>query len=820
MTRRVCPRASNGVGIPLLLVAALVPRLAAAQVPGDVGDTLQVSRPTASSPATISWQAAAGATSHNLYRGASPSAGDQSCLIVHTTGLSTVDAAIPAAGSLFYYLVSGVNTAGEGTLGIASNGAPRLNALPCADVDGDLVADNRDNCPGAANASQADQNGDALGDACDPKTYDFESDALGARPAGITQTGGVDTTFLVRSFTGDRGVSYDGGTGGVYDVFGRYGAAEPFQSVTVWADWDEAAASEILSLEFWSDGSWGENAGAGLIAQIAGGSQLFVYPRTIRDVPQVPGPFLPNGRVRLRLLPGSGQTAELRVDLWDGSAFVPDAAVIPIADRHRLAGLDVAAANYLSGRRGLKRITVEHQEPAVPLHLAKHPAWSTDWKIFQRNGAGTAAVPLRFFYTAPEPARLEARVRQAGTAVVLSGHDWADHRTSLPAGTAREGTATVSAVPTGGNYDVDVRLVRESDANILGTDLLSSIAVGDVYVSGGQSNMSGYSGTLDNAEPPIPQVHLFANNYLWLQASEPMDDGFEQVDAVSAEAPAHSLMLRFAKEVWQATGVPVGVIVGPLGGTNLNTQWQRDAADHANRATLYGSLLHRTLLQNYATPVKGFLWYQGESDVGRTLNQYLTDLRNLVIRYREDFANPDLYVLNAQLATDQFADLAGWLTIKEAQRRYELEDARSRLVTTVDQLRADSVHLTVGGYKQVGYRFALAAREMIYGQPVDAGARMTAVRYKDNRNRAIEVVFDAAVSGGTPGEFLAFDDGSAVSISSVSTAGSVLTLNLAHAIHGAGELSYGYARDPALSWVTGPNGVAVPNFHRVPVANP
>jgi len=53
----------------------------------------------------------------------------------------------------------------------------------------------------------------------------------------------------------------------------------------------------------------------------------------------------------------------------------------------------------------------------------------------------------------------------------------------------------------------------------------------------------------------------------------------------------------------------VGIIPGPLGGTNLHTQWQRNAAVHDNRGTLYGSLLHRARLQG-GTPPRGFLWYQ------------------------------------------------------------------------------------------------------------------------------------------------------------------------------------------------------------------
>ncbi|PYT09556.1 MAG: hypothetical protein DMF49_01815, partial [Acidobacteria bacterium] len=256
--------------IRLAVVSVLGPLLAwpaAAQAPGDVGPTVRV----ASDRQTITWGAVSGADSYNVYRGQSPALADQTCLVVHTTSLAAADSAAPASGGLFYYLVSAVNSSGEGTLGNRSDGTPRPNTAPCQDADADLVPDNRDNCPGVANPSQADQNSDGLGDACDGKTYDFEADALGARPAAMTQTGGVEPSFLVRDYSGDKGVAYDGGNAGVQDVFVRFGADEPFEPTNIYMDFDGAA--ETSSLELWSDGAYGANAGEGVIFQIGSGGQ-------------------------------------------------------------------------------------------------------------------------------------------------------------------------------------------------------------------------------------------------------------------------------------------------------------------------------------------------------------------------------------------------------------------------------------------------------------------------------------------------------------------------------------------------------------------
>src|SRR6185369_14902252 len=62
------------------------------------------------------------------------------------------------------------------------NGAP--------DTDGDGISDDSDNCPGVANADQADADNDGLGDVCDPDDdndgVSDTSDLCPGTPAGTT----------------------------------------------------------------------------------------------------------------------------------------------------------------------------------------------------------------------------------------------------------------------------------------------------------------------------------------------------------------------------------------------------------------------------------------------------------------------------------------------------------------------------------------------------------------------------------------------------------------------------------------------------------
>lgn len=82
---------------------------------------------------TLTWSADAVAATYNTYRGSRAAAWayNHACLLSALAAPGITDTAIPVTGTGFYYLVSGKNLCGEGTLGAASNGTPRPNTSPC-----------------------------------------------------------------------------------------------------------------------------------------------------------------------------------------------------------------------------------------------------------------------------------------------------------------------------------------------------------------------------------------------------------------------------------------------------------------------------------------------------------------------------------------------------------------------------------------------------------------------------------------------------------------------------------------------------------------
>ena len=762
----------------------------------------------------LNWTATPGADAYDVYRGTSPALHDQTCRVMRTTDPNALLPEEPAPGQLFFFLITAVNVDGEGPLG---NGRPNL--APCVDGDADAVADNLDNCPLITNPTQADQDENGVGDPCDPHTYDFSADTIGARPAQMTRFGYYNQTLTVKTLASGRGVSYDLSEHAICDRFDRLEAGMPLQDTTIWIDVDDVP--QTATFEFWSDGIYPWNAGGGVMFQVQADGRLHFYDRHGADYSGPLGPPLPaDGRLRLRLIKGAASASELHVDRFvGGPEWLEDYAVFPIADDHRYVGrASVIGDLWGGGKRALKRITVRHGIPAAALTLRKDTAWSIDWKLFQRSATNDATIPVRTYVRLASPARLQARVVPAGGGGALPGHDWTDHQIALGIVDGGEADLDVTSVPTGGNYDVEVRLVRDSDGAVLAQDALHEVAVGDVFLAGGEANMSGYSGSLAGAEAPTDTVHLFGNDGVWKRASEPMDDGTEEVDGFLYDyAAQHSLMLRFAKEIQQATGVPVAIIPVAHGFASLNFSWQRNATNHEERNYPYGSLLHRTRLQAYATPPKGFLWYQGEADAddGRGTALYKQDLQRLMAQYREDLGDPSLWFGIVQLATYQVADYTTWIPIQEAQREVALEDAHAVLAASVDLPRADDIHLNVDGYKTIGTRLARELLEHAYGQPIDASAQLVQARITGN-DRKIELVYDRAVTGGVLQLYQVVNNGTVIDINAVSASGSIVTLSLAHRVDPGARVTYGYGKSPSAPWVRDTSATAVAVFKDVP----
>jgi putative metal-binding protein/parallel beta helix pectate lyase-like protein/thrombospondin type 3 repeat protein len=216
----------DGDGVPDTLDCA--PRAASVWAPpAPIGDTLRL---ISALGATLGWKMVAQANVYDVYRGLIRPGGfvyNHGCAEAMSIDTSYQDAASPALGQAFYYLVAGASRCGEGSRGTDGAGHEIPSGAPaCAitdrDSDGDGVYDPDDgcaqvatpnqldgdrdgrpdacdDCPSTSNPDQADTDGDGVGDVCqdsdfDGFTYDLDCNDHDAaiHPGAVEVCNGVD----------------------------------------------------------------------------------------------------------------------------------------------------------------------------------------------------------------------------------------------------------------------------------------------------------------------------------------------------------------------------------------------------------------------------------------------------------------------------------------------------------------------------------------------------------------------------------------------------------------------------------------------------
>lgn len=115
------------------------------------------------------------------------------------------------------------------------------------------------------------------------------------------------------------------------------------------------------------------------------------------------------------------------------------------------------------------------------------------------------------------------------------------------------------------------------------------------------------------------------------------------------------------------------------------------------------------------TNIKGVIWYQGESNVGRA-EEYTELMAALIQTWREAFNQPDLPFVLVQLANYLAPSTepveSSWAELREAQRVIAANTHNVELAVTIDTGEWNDIHPL--RKKPVGDRAALAARKLAY----------------------------------------------------------------------------------------------------------
>lgn len=307
--------------------------------------------------------------------------------------------------------------------------------------------------------------------------------------------------------------------------------------------------------------------------------------------------------------------------------------------------------------------------------------------------------------------------------------------------------------------------------------VLDNVLAGEVWLCSGQSNMEMplegfWNCPVEGANETIAKSSSYANirvaTVQRVGALEPREDtSVEWRTSNPADAQWFSAVgFHFARMINEVLDIPVGIVVCAWGGSRVEgwlpeeivAQYPDIDLDKELRpndkgswhwmapVVMYNGMLHP--LRRFT--VKGFLWYQGESNVGHA-EDYRVRLQTMVGLWREEWGDDNLPFYIVELAPYRYGgDGTSGARFREVQHRIAAELPNSGIVCTNDLAYPyEDIQIHPCRKQEVGYRLAYLALNRTYGfSGIEcAGATYKSVRFDGGK---AEISFDNAETGFSP----------------------------------------------------------------------
>ncbi|WP_352422824.1 sialate O-acetylesterase [Proteiniphilum sp.] len=319
--------------------------------------------------------------------------------------------------------------------------------------------------------------------------------------------------------------------------------------------------------------------------------------------------------------------------------------------------------------------------------------------------------------------------------------------------------------------------------------VLKDILIGEVWLASGQSNMEmPLQGFNNNPILGANETIAFSGQYPAIRfVTIPKTPSFEPLESVEgrwqvcnpANSPGFSATaFFFAETLHRSLNVPVGIIVSSWGGTKVEGWTSREILETypdvdlneeavnklhpmARPLLMYNGMIHP--LTHYI--VKGFIWYQGESNVGAH-QVYAERLYNMVTLWRKQWNNPELPFYYVEIAPYAYGngDDSSAAYLREAQFKAQKLIPHSGMISTNDLVEPyELTNIHPRNKTDVGKRLAFMALNQTYGydRVVARGPEYNSMEIRDGK---VILSFDHAREGfnrtdGIEGFEIAAEDG-------------------------------------------------------------
>ncbi len=248
----------------------------------------------------------------------------------------------------------------------------------------------------------------------------------------------------------------------------------------------------------------------------------------------------------------------------------------------------------------------------------------------------------------------------------------------------------------------DMTISSSSDEQIE----LSNIAVGDVILFSGQSNMfrdfNSFKNLKDEVDKDYPDIRLYSANAA--------DSGWQVATTVNATNFSTTGFMT-GKRLYNNTNgeVPIGLIRAAYDGSNI-TSWVSNTA-YTNDPDLYQTYSNSNQKSKWHTAyikplqkleIGGVMWYQGEGNTWYKNNNYEKAMTMLIESWRDEWNNENLPFAIVQLPTADFGTIYGnrtnvggfssGLEVRDAQWKVSQKMENVTTVVSIDTGRKTEVH--------------------------------------------------------------------------------------------------------------------------------
>ncbi|WP_353138971.1 sialate O-acetylesterase [Pseudopedobacter sp.] len=319
-----------------------------------------------------------------------------------------------------------------------------------------------------------------------------------------------------------------------------------------------------------------------------------------------------------------------------------------------------------------------------------------------------------------------------------------------------------------GNWKVELKAMK---ANAIGQTLtirannvieLKDVLIGEVWLCSGQSNMEYKMRKIEKEKAPLkgnyfpknavaeannPNIRVFLVRRKFLSKPDGKYEGWA-VAKDSALRQFSAPAYFFAKNLQQELGVPVGVISSAVSGSRIEpwfsaAYWDKSSyLKDKKKEGDPGKFYHLMIEPLAPYTIKGFIWYQGETNVFlKETISYSYKMKALIENWRNSWGNPKMPFYFTEIAPFHYSlDEKGQVRMprtilpefREAQDLVLQLPYTARIITTDLVDNVNDIH---PNYKwEIGRRHTLKALKYAYGKNIVAdGPEMASVKYAGNK---------------------------------------------------------------------------------------